>query len=158
MNDVTDTHTEMRLLGQALAVLREEAKLTQEEAGERCRPPFSRQAWHAHEAGRVKGILEPDVQRRLLSALGATPEALRMARQKVAEHGGSVRIAARAAAGMRERAGKVYELEDQRQAVFPLQTGDAVLVYPTRMPVEAIDELERYLSMFIQTARSRAAN
>jgi len=72
----TDPHA--LALGEALAALRRERGLSQAEAGRRI--GMTSQGWGLYESGRRPGLFRPDVQRRLLAALDATPEdlALRM--------------------------------------------------------------------------------
>src|SRR3989338_10451006 len=144
VTEPTDTATEMRLLGQALAMLRESiikddgSVLTQEEAGERVFPKFTRQAWHAHEAGKIKGILTPDVQRRLMTALGMTPEALRLARDQIAAHGETYRAAAKVNSGLKERAGLAFANRDTLQAVFPTADGAVLINYPAKLTAAGV--------------------
>ena len=73
----TDPHA--LALGEALAALRRERGLSQADAGQRI--GMTSQGWGLYESGRRPGLFRPDVQRRLLAALDATPEdlALRMA-------------------------------------------------------------------------------
>lgn len=63
-------------LGEALATLRKERGLSQAEAGARI--GMSSQGWGFYESGKRAGLFRPDTQRRLTSALDATPEALAM--------------------------------------------------------------------------------
>lgn len=72
----TDPHA--LALGEALSALRRERGLSQAEAGQRI--GMTSQGWGLYESGRRPGLFRPDVQRRLLAALDATPEdlALRM--------------------------------------------------------------------------------
>ncbi|MES2833601.1 MAG: helix-turn-helix transcriptional regulator [Pseudomonadota bacterium] len=72
----TDPHA--LALGEALAALRREKGLSQAEAGQRI--GMTSQGWGLYESGRRPGLFRPDVQRRLLAAVDATPEdlALRM--------------------------------------------------------------------------------
>ncbi len=74
----TDPHAVA--LGEALAALRRERGLSQAEAGQRI--GMTSQGWGLYESGRRPGLFRPDVQRRLLAALDATPEdlALRLKR------------------------------------------------------------------------------
>jgi transcriptional regulator with XRE-family HTH domain len=60
-----------RRLGEALAVLRRERGLSQAEAGRRA--GMTSQGWGLYETGKRSGLYRPDVQRRLTTALGATP-------------------------------------------------------------------------------------
>ncbi len=73
----TDPHA--LALGEALGALRRARGLSQAEAGQRI--GMTSQGWGLYESGRRPGLFRPDVQRRLLAALDATPEdlALRMA-------------------------------------------------------------------------------
>ncbi len=68
------TDTDARRLGEALAALRRARGLSQAEAGARL--GMTSQGWGLYEAGKRPGLFRPDVQRRLTSALDATPEAL----------------------------------------------------------------------------------
>lgn len=61
-------------LGEALARLRKERGLSQAEAGARI--GMSSQGWGFYESGKRAGLFRPDMQRRLTSALDATPEDL----------------------------------------------------------------------------------
>lgn len=70
--------SDARRLGEALAGLRRERGLSQAEAGERV--GMTSQGWGLYEAGKRPGLFRPDVQRRLTTALGATPEALLLKR------------------------------------------------------------------------------
>ena len=72
---------ERRLLGRAVALLRTEAGLTQERAGEAF--GGSGQNWQKYEAGKAPGVFRPSIQRRLAAALGASVTDLLMARERV---------------------------------------------------------------------------
>ena len=61
-------------LGEALAALRRERGLSQAEAGARI--GMTSQGWGFYETGKRAGLFRPDMQRRLTSALDATPEDL----------------------------------------------------------------------------------
>ena len=63
-----------RRLGEALGALRREKGLSQAEAGARI--GMTSQGWGLYESGRRSGLFRPDIQRRLASALDATPEDL----------------------------------------------------------------------------------
>lgn len=69
-----ESDEDARRLGEALAILRREAGLSQAEAGQRA--GMTSQGWGLYEAGKRSGLFRPDVQRRLTGALGATVEAL----------------------------------------------------------------------------------
>lgn len=69
-----ESDSDARRLGEALAALRREAGLSQAEAGERL--GMTSQGWGLYESGKRPGLFRPDVQRRLTTALGASPEAL----------------------------------------------------------------------------------
>lgn len=73
-----ETDPEALALGEALASLRRERGLTQADAGRRV--GMTSQGWGLYESGRRPGLYRPDVQRRLLAALDATPEALALRR------------------------------------------------------------------------------
>ena len=59
------------LLGEALAALRRERGLSQAEAGARI--GMTSQGWGFYETGKRAGLFRPDMQRKLTSALDATP-------------------------------------------------------------------------------------
>lgn len=61
-------------LGEALAALRRERGLSQAEAGSRI--GMTSQGWGFYETGKRAGLFRPDMQRKLTSALDATPEDL----------------------------------------------------------------------------------
>lgn len=61
-------------IGEALSTLRRERGLSQAEAGARI--GMTSQGWSLYESGRRAGVFRPDVQRRLMQALDATPEDL----------------------------------------------------------------------------------
>ncbi|HYC74975.1 helix-turn-helix transcriptional regulator [Brevundimonas sp.] len=69
-----ESDSDARRLGEALAALRREANLSQAEAGERV--GMTSQGWGLYESGKRPGLFRPDVQRRLTTAIGASPEAL----------------------------------------------------------------------------------
>jgi len=69
-----ESDSDARRLGEALAALRREAGLSQAEAGERV--GMTSQGWGLYESGKRPGLFRPDVQRRLTTALGASPETL----------------------------------------------------------------------------------
>ncbi|GAA0870123.1 hypothetical protein GCM10009116_19590 [Brevundimonas basaltis] len=69
-----ESDSDARRLGEALAALRQEAGLSQAAAGERV--GMTSQGWGLYESGKRPGLFRPDVQRRLTTALGASPEAL----------------------------------------------------------------------------------
>ncbi len=71
-----ESDSDARRLGEALAALRREARLSQAEAG--ARVGMTSQGWGLYEAGKRPGLFRPDVQRRLTTALGASPEALEL--------------------------------------------------------------------------------
>ena len=73
-----ESDADARRLGEALAALRREAGLSQAEAGQRA--GMTSQGWGLYEAGKRSGLFRPDVQRRLTGAIGATVEALALAR------------------------------------------------------------------------------
>lgn len=72
-----ESDEDARRLGEALAVLRREAGLSQAEAGQRA--GMTSQGWGLYEAGKRSGLFRPDVQRRLTGAIGTTAEALALA-------------------------------------------------------------------------------
>ncbi len=79
-----ESDSDARRLGEALAALRQEAKLSQAAAG--AAAGMTGQGWGLYEAGKRPGLFRPDVQRRLTSAIGSSPEdlALRLGAPAVA--------------------------------------------------------------------------
>lgn len=73
---------EARLLGQALASLRQRAGLTQPQAASNFGIE-SAAGWGKYETGKARGIFRPDTQRRLTSAVNASVEDLIMERSKL---------------------------------------------------------------------------
>lgn len=69
-----ETGPDAKALGEGLAALRRERGLSQADAGQRI--GMTSQGWGLYESGRRPGLFRPDVQRRLLAALDATPEDL----------------------------------------------------------------------------------
>jgi transcriptional regulator with XRE-family HTH domain len=69
-----ESDSDARRLGEALAALRLERGLSQAQAGERV--GMTSQGWGLYESGKRSGLFRPDVQRRLTTALGSTPEEL----------------------------------------------------------------------------------
>jgi len=69
-----ESDSDARRLGEALAALRREAGLSQAEAGARL--GMTSQGWGLYESGKRPGLFRPDIQRRLTTAIGASPEAL----------------------------------------------------------------------------------
>lgn len=69
-----ESDSDARRLGEALAALRREAGLSQADAG--ARVGMTSQGWGLYESGKRSGLFRPDIQRRLTTALGASPEAL----------------------------------------------------------------------------------
>jgi transcriptional regulator with XRE-family HTH domain len=74
MSQPIDDLAEQRFLGRALALLRAEANLSQEEAGERF--GTSGQNFAKYELGKAPAIHQPSVQDRLARAVGADREML----------------------------------------------------------------------------------
>lgn len=87
-----------RRLGEALAALRRDKGLSQAEAGARI--GMTSQGWGLYESGRRSGLFRPDIQRRLVSALDATPEDL-MLRLEPAEAPPAAPVASGVEAGAR---------------------------------------------------------
>ena len=77
-----ESDSDARRLGEALAALRREQGLSQAEAGERL--GMTSQGWGLYEAGKRPSLFRPDVQRRMTTAIGASPEDLAL---KLAEGG-----------------------------------------------------------------------
>jgi transcriptional regulator with XRE-family HTH domain len=73
-----ESDEDARRLGEALAALRRVAGLSQAEAGQRA--GMTSQGWGLYETGKRSGLFRPDVQRRLTAAIGATVEALALAK------------------------------------------------------------------------------
>jgi len=69
--------SDVRALGEALAVLRRDRGLSQAEAG--ARVAMTSQGWGLYESGKRPGLFRPDVQRRLTAALDASLEDLALA-------------------------------------------------------------------------------
>ena len=69
-----ESDSDARRLGEALAALRLERGLSQAQAGERL--GMTSQGWGLYESGKRPGLFRPDVQRRMTTALGSTPEEL----------------------------------------------------------------------------------
>ncbi|HYC98921.1 helix-turn-helix transcriptional regulator [Brevundimonas sp.] len=69
-----ESDSDARRLGEALASLRQERGFSQAQAGERV--GMTSQGWGLYESGKRPGLFRPDVQRRLTTAIGSTPEAL----------------------------------------------------------------------------------
>jgi len=69
-----ESDSDARRLGDALARLRRERGLSQAEAGRRV--GMTSQGWGLYESGKRPGLFRPDVQRRLTTAIDATPEDL----------------------------------------------------------------------------------
>lgn len=78
-----ETDPDIRALGEALAYLRRDRGLSQAEAGRRA--GMTSQGWGLYESGRRPGLFRPDVQRRLVAALDASPEDLALARSRQQE-------------------------------------------------------------------------
>lgn len=74
--------SEQKLLGKALAILRDRAELSRAKAGENY--GVSEEGWRKYEAGLAPSIFRPDVQDRLLAAIGATREELMEERARLA--------------------------------------------------------------------------
>lgn len=129
-----ESDSDVRRLGEALAALRREAGLSQAEAGERV--GMTSQGWGLYEAGKRTGLFRPDVQRRLTTALGASPEAL------ILKLGGSARPTPEPAAGL-ESAGRGFagpraatrRLQLSNDDLAPWAASGVVLEYePGRWP------------------------
>ena len=95
-----ESDSDARRLGDALARLRRERGLSQGEAGRRV--GMTSQGWGLYESGKRPGLFRPDVQRRLTTALDATPEDLALQTPDAAEG-----IAAPAAQGF-ESGGRAF--------------------------------------------------
>lgn len=125
-------------LGEALAALRRAAGLSQAEAGARI--GMTSQGWGLYESGRRPGLFRPDVQRRLTSALEATPEdlALAGARRPAPDSSGTLGVESpsRAFAGAADPASPgVERLQLSNDDLAPWASSGVVLEYdPGRWP------------------------
>lgn len=104
-----------RRLGEALAALRREKGLSQAEAGARI--GMTSQGWGLYESGRRSGLFRPDIQRRLASALDATPEDLMLRLGP----GADPEPTARAVSGV----------ESRDRAFRPARSGDVRMIHLT---------------------------
>ena len=129
-----ESDSDARRLGEALAALRREANLSQAEAG--ARAGMTSQGWGLYESGKRPGLFRPDVQRRLTTAIGASPEALALKR------GAPLVLTPEAASGLESRgrpfAGPVAgtrRLQLSNDALAPWAASGVVLEYePGRWP------------------------
>jgi len=104
-----ETDSSILALGEALAGLRRERGLSQAEAGQRA--GMTSQGWGLYESGRRPGLFRPDVQRRLLAALDATPEdlALRVPADDLQSHRARIPVQAPTIIRGLEATGRVFE-------------------------------------------------
>lgn len=132
-----ESDNDARRLGEALAALRREAGLSQAEAGERV--GMTSQGWGLYESGKRSGLFRPDIQRRLTTALEASPEALalKLGPPAAAPSGpapSGVQNAGRAFAGPAPAAG-TRRLQLSNDDLAPWAASGVVLEYePGRWP------------------------
>ncbi|HYD28435.1 helix-turn-helix transcriptional regulator [Brevundimonas sp.] len=129
-----ESDSDARRLGEALAALRRESGLSQAEAGERV--GMTSQGWGLYESGKRPGLFRPDVQRRLTTALGASPEALALKLgpppAAAAEPGSGMESAGRPFAGPLTGARRLQLSDDD---LAPWAASGVVLEYePGRWP------------------------
>lgn len=148
----------MRLIGAALKSLREERKISQEAAADALRPALTGQAWGRYENGKLKGILEPTVQRNLLAAIGVSYEAFQFAVARIRREGPEPSRRVSPEFSVREPSAAFQYGQGSREARFPLASGEVVINYPARLDAAGVEELESYLNLFLKAARDRAAN
>lgn len=153
-----ENEQELDLLARALKVMREEAGLTQEEAGQRAEPRLSKQAWGLHENRRAKQLLTPGIQSRLAAALGGTREDLLLIKDRIASMGSAYRPVPKAVRDLADRGREFEGALAMRQAQFPTRDGDVILSYPRDLTPEGLNDLESYFTLFIATARGRVRN
>jgi transcriptional regulator with XRE-family HTH domain len=113
-----------RALGEALSRLRRERGLSQAEAGARI--GMSSQGWGLYEAGKRSGLFRPDIQRRLTSALEATPEDLALLMGEAASLGPMTSVASSRSslAGMAARGRGFEPAPVQERGQFQLDTDE----------------------------------
>lgn len=147
MADINETQLELNLLGMALRKLRMDAGLTQKEAGENAKPaPFTSQAWGNLEQGKVKGLLDPAVQTKLLAAIGATKEALQFERNRIEQYGPPSLPGRTQAQGVGERPAPPFmATPGHRQAIFPLGGDQVVISFPKDLTPADLRKLRIYL-------------
>lgn len=158
MSQDVETRSEVRLYGQALRRIREAAGLTQEQAGSRHSPPLTNQGWGSYEIGRIKGILEPTVQRRLMDAVGVPFEALRFEVERIRQFGPAPRAASATPVAVAEPAGGWRAPPGHSEAQHPFGERKAVLVFPDDLTADDVDELEAWLQLVVRSARRRISN
>lgn len=152
-------------IARAIASLRERHGVSQQLAADSHKPVISKQWWAKLESGRASGIFKPEVQRGMLAAINAasgldTPltiedlnDEMSMPTPTKAE-AREMRMARSFTAGPRTPQAMPRPASSApaggRQAVFPLSAGDAILQLPANMTPEAYEELNAYLTVFLQ--------
>lgn len=134
-----------KLIGRAIALLRERAGLTQEQAGDAA--GMSAQYFGMHELGKVKGLAHPEVQHKLLRAVNATPEDLDTILAELTDETPSVARIARIAREL----GSSPSGPPMRQAIFPTSEGDVTVILPANFSPAGFKQLEDYLAVFIRS-------
>lgn len=97
-----DNIEERRRLGRALALLREEAGMSQQQAADAC-GGMSVTGWQNYEHGKRR--FTPDLVRKVTDAIGYTPEDLMIARARVPTVAGSADLGR-----FRDKPGRIFEL------------------------------------------------
>ncbi len=147
---------ERKLLGRALALLRDREGLTQAEAAERFakvigKDDFTPQAWGQYEAGKPKRMFYPEVQAQLAEVVGSTVEELLDERDRLREIAEISPVQERV--GVREPV-RLFESSSKasarQQAIFPLPEGDIVLSYPAVLSEQSKRDLADYLKIFVR--------
>jgi transcriptional regulator with XRE-family HTH domain len=136
--DLKTPSDQAKAIGRAIKQMRHRAGLTQLEAAEALN--VSRIAWQNYENGRPT-VLRIDLQDRIAKALdGSRQEMLAFAGLGPEGH----------APQDGEEDGGAF---GRAQAVFPLREGEVVLSFPEEMSADAVEELNRYLELFISSRR-----
>lgn len=137
------TNEEAKQVGEALRILRERRRVTQEAAAEAME--VSRTAWQNYEGGRPV-VLRTDVQVRLAAAVGASREDL-IGILRGLQRGNAG--ASHSALGVEEM-GTVYAGPGRAQAIFPTSEGDVIVSYPAALSAAGYKELGEYLALFLR--------
>lgn len=155
-----DPKAERLALGQAIALLREQQGLTQQEAADRSSPVMTAQYWGMHETGKVAGIEKRHVLQKLANALGVSVEDITLARARVSEFVAPADVARSrlkaVAHGLGDNGGRRFDAETET-FVIPLSEGQASLVFPANLSDAGLRELAAYLTLFLQTRTQGAA-
>lgn len=144
VSEPTDNDVELQLLAAALRELREEGGYTQESAGASADPTYTRQGWSLVEAGEIKGLLTPDLQIRVMTAIGKTRDDLLARKEQLRLSSGNPAPA--------RASGRV------EQVVFLTADGQVTLSYPPKMTAEGLQDLQEQVGIFLRVASRRAAN